>query len=270
MKTVFLKIRNWENARPVKSVQPLEKGDLVIIETAEGFDSAIVEKVEAKKRENILPGNQNDLPAAAGMKIVRKANLSDLRTIQEHQKKELEALKICREEVKRSGLPMKIVSAIYSFDGGGISFAFVADGRVDFRELVKFLSKKFQRSVRLHQIGARDEARVSGGYGVCGRELCCIRFSENLPSISSDMAKSQQIVHRGSERISGLCGRLMCCLAYEADQYRELLERMPEVGQVVGTKDGKGVVKKVNAISGTILVELEDRNFVTIPVEEIK
>jgi cell fate regulator YaaT (PSP1 superfamily) len=121
-------------------------------------------------------------------------------------------------------LPMKVVAASYSFDGGSIIFAFIADGRVDFRDLVKNLSKQFQRSVRLHQIGARDEARQQGGFGICGRQLCCITFKGDLPSISSEMAKVQQILHRGSERISGLCGRLMCCLAYEADFYRNKLK----------------------------------------------
>lgn len=269
MTTVFLKIRSWENARPAKCAQPLEKGDLVIVETGEGLDSAIVERVEKEKKSGILPNFTGDSANANGLRVVRKANLNDLKVIKDHRQKEAKALKIYLEEVKKSGLPMKAVSANYSFDGGSISFAFVADGRVDFRELVKILSKKFQRSVRLHQIGARDEARTSGGYGICGRELCCIRFSENLPSISSEMAKAQQIVHRGSERISGLCGRLMCCLAFEAEQYKELLGQMPEIGQVVKTKEGNGVVKKVNAISGTILVELENGNLITISNKEV-
>jgi cell fate regulator YaaT (PSP1 superfamily) len=269
MNIVFLKIRSWENARPAKCTQPLEKGDLVIVETSEGLESAIVEKTETGEKNGILPDFAGDSASTDGIRIVRKANLNDLKVIKEHRQKEANALKLCHEEVKKSDLPMKIVEASYSLDGGSISFAFIADGRVDFRELVKALSKKFQRSIRLHQIGARDEARTSGGYGICGRELCCIRFSENLPSISSEMAKAQQIVHRGSERISGLCGRLMCCLAFEADQYRELLEQMPEIGQVVKTKEGKGVVKKVNAILGTMLVELENGNLITVPGKEI-
>jgi cell fate regulator YaaT (PSP1 superfamily) len=266
MQTVFLKIRRWETSRPVKYAQPVEAGDLVIVETEEGLDSAIVEKVTNEKSGKISEIFQKDIPKA---KIIRKANLKDTAAIKEYRRKEAQALDICRNEVKRSGLPMKIVGASYSYDGGNISFAFIADGRVDFRELVKTLSKKFQRSVRLFQIGARDEARSSGGFGICGRELCCIRISQNIPSISSDMAKAQQIVRRGSERISGLCGRLMCCLAYEADQYRDLLEKMPKVGQEMITADGKGIVKKVNALSGDILVELSNGNFITISGKKI-
>lgn len=266
MQTVFLKIRRWESSRPAKCSQPLETGDLVVVETEDGLESAVVEKIKIESDGNLSSAAPNE---PAGIKIARKANLSDVNLINDYRQKETEALKICREEVKKSDLPMKIVGASYSFDGGVISFAFIADGRVDFRELVKTLSKNFQRSIRLHQIGARDEARGCGGYGICGRELCCIRFSDNLPSISSEMAKSQHIVRRGSERISGLCGRLMCCLAFEAGQYQEMLEKMPAVGTEIKTAEGKGVVKKVNALTGVVNVELADGNFVNISIKDI-
>jgi cell fate regulator YaaT (PSP1 superfamily) len=261
---VFLKIRSWEYPRPVKCSQELEVGDVVIVETEDGLESAIVGKIKKVDQENDLPDN------IGGVKMVRKANLSDLNAIKEFRKKESEALEICRMEVKKTELPMKMIGASYSFDGGGVSFAFIADGRIDFRELVKTLSKKFQRSVRLHQIGARDEARNSGGYGICGRELCCVRFSDSLPSISSEMAKSQHIVRRGSERISGLCGRLMCCLAYEAEQYQEMLKKMPDIGSVVKTSNGKGIVKKVNALTESINLELEDGNFAVVSLEDLR
>ncbi|HLM84491.1 MAG TPA: PSP1 domain-containing protein, partial [Candidatus Bathyarchaeia archaeon] len=145
--TVFLKIRRWENSRPAKFSHPLETGDLVIIETEEGLESAIVEKVKNEAEQ----GKPAETP---GVKIIRKASMRDLNIIKEYRQKEEEALKICRDEVKKTDLPMKIVGVSYSFDGGIISFAFIADGRVDFRELVKTLSKNFQRSIRLHQIGA--------------------------------------------------------------------------------------------------------------------
>jgi cell fate regulator YaaT (PSP1 superfamily) len=259
---VFVKIRSWENSRPIKCSQAVDLGDVVIVETADGLEAAIVEKIKKTNENDDFFENNTET------RFVRKANLSDLNTIKEFRKKEAEALSICRSEVKKNEIPMKIVGASYSFDGGSVVFSFIADGRVDFRELVKVLSKSFQRSVRLHQIGARDEARNSGGYGICGRELCCVRFSDSLPSISSDMAKSQHIVRRGSERISGLCGRLMCCLAYEAKQYQEMLKKMPEIGSIVKTKEGKGIVKKANALSGAVLVELENGNIVNIPKED--
>ena len=260
-RTVFLKINSWEAAYSTESNYSLERGDLVIVESADGIFSAIVENTASKADRNDLP----NLPGEAQtVRILRKANLKDLNIIKEHKKKESEALEICRREVRKANIPMKIVEAKYSFDGGNILFAFIADGRVDFRDLVKNLSKIFQRSIRLHQIGARDEARASSGYGICGRELCCVKFRDNLPSISSEMAKVQHIVRRGSERISGLCGRLMCCLAYEADQYREMLEKMPALGAEIETKEGKGTVKEVNAITGDIKVELDDRKIITI------
>jgi cell fate regulator YaaT (PSP1 superfamily) len=266
MKKVFLKIRRWEGIREAKSNHPLEKGDVVIVDTGEGTESAIVENVKTEEKAGILPDFSRK---EEELKVVRKANLRDLNIIKDHRQKEIEALKICREEVKKTELPMKLVGANYSFDGGSISFAFIADGRVDFRDLVKTLSKNLQRSIRLHQIGARDEARSSGGYGICGRELCCIRFSENLPSISSEMAKAQQIVRRGSERISGLCGRLMCCLAYEAEQYQEMLSKMPQVGSEIKTKEGTGVVKKVNVLTGIITIELKEGKFIEVSLKDI-
>jgi len=176
---------------------------------------------------------------------------------------------MCRKEVKKINLPMKIVNAAFSFDGGSIIFAFIADGRVDFRDLVKTLSKHLQRSIRLHQIGARDESRQGGGYGICGRELCCVKFKGNLPSISSEMAKIQQIAHRGSERISGICGRLMCCLAFEADQYRELLEEYPKVGNQIKTKDVKGIVREVNILTEEIRIELDDKSVVSVKKNDL-
>src|SRR4030042_664359 len=171
-------------------------------------------------------------------------------------------------EVIILGLPMKIIDASYSLDGGGITYAFTSDGRVDFRSLVKKLSKKLQRSIRLHQIGARDESRQGGGFGICGRELCCVRFKSNLPSITSEMAKVQQIAHRGSERISGVCGRLMCCLAFEEEQYRKLAEQFPKHGEEVIYKRKPAVVKEINLMSGKVGIELEDKTFVFVSKNE--
>jgi len=266
MNKVYLKIRPWENAYIIQYAQPVKKGDILIVETPDGTESAIVEFIKTAEKERELPNLPNE---ASSVKVIRKANLRDLDIIEKHRHKEREYLKICREQVKKIGLPMKIIGTSCSFDGGNVSFTFIADGRVDFRELVKILSKNFQRSVRLYQIGARDEARISGGYGICGRELCCIRFIENLPSISSEMAKAQHIVRRGSERISGLCGRLMCCLAYEADQYQKMLEKMPAIESEIITKEGKGVIKKVNPLAETALVELSDGKIIDVSLKDI-
>jgi len=159
---------------------------------------------------------------------------------------------------------MKLIDLSISLDGKQIIFAFTSDGRIDFRKLVKDLSIVFKKSIRMQQIGSRDEARKLGGYGMCGRELCCVKFSGNMQSITTDMARVQQIAHRGSDRISGLCGRLMCCLAYEADQYREMLVGMPEIGSVIETGEGKGTVVEINAILKEIKVRIDKGKYISV------
>lgn len=261
MKTAQVKIHSWENPIEAKTNLGLQKGDIVIVETGEGHtEAAIVSSVQDSSQEN----------EPSLLKVLRKANLNDIKTKRAFRKKIAEAVEFSRKEVKRMNLPMKILDADYSLDGGGIVFAFIADGRIDFRELVKSLSRKFQRSIRLHQVGARDESRQKGGYGICGRELCCVKFKNNLPSISSEMAKNQQIVHRGSERISGICGRLMCCLAFEDEQYRELLKKYPAPGESVIYKEKGGIVREINVLNGEIKLELDDKSILMVKLDEIK
>jgi len=262
MKRFFVKTRRWGNPLLVQSSQQLKKGEVVVIETNIGIISAIVE------REAVSSEDENQSIEKAI--FLRKANLIDLKNIRNFQKKEQEALKICRKEVKKINLPMKIIEANYSLDGSGITFVFTADGRVDFRELVKILSKKMQRSIRFHQIGARDESRQVGGFGICGRELCCSKFKNDLPSISSEMAKIQQIAHRGSERISGVCGRLMCCLAFEEGQYRELTKEFPKPGEKVEYKGDWALVKEVNLLNRKVGIELKDKTFIFVDKNELE
>jgi cell fate regulator YaaT (PSP1 superfamily) len=164
---------------------------------------------------------------------------------------------------------MKLVDVHISLDGSNAVILFTADERVDFRELVKNLSRIFHRSVRMHQVGSRDEARKLGGCGVCGRDLCCLRFPGSLPSISIDMARVQQVAHRGSERISGVCGRLMCCLSYEAPQYQQMLIGMPEVRSSVKTKDGKGEVIELNVLTGDVKIRMSDGAIVVVKKEAL-
>jgi len=264
MKNFYAKTSRWESPFLIQAPQALESGDVVIAETESGMTSAIIEKEAPSRRKEDTGQN------LATAKYIRKANLVDLKNIRGHQKKEQEALRLCQSEVKRSGLPMKIVGAKYSFEGGGITFAFTSDGRVDFRDLVKNLSKKLQRSIRLHQIGARDESRQRGGFGICGRELCCVRFRSNLPSITSEMAKVQQIAHRGSERISGIWGRLMCCLVFEEEKYRKLAEQSPKHGKKVTYKSRPATVKEVNLMTGKVGIELEDKTFAFVDKNELE
>lgn len=186
----------------------VEVGDTVIISTDFGLESAEVRKINVSGGEECL-------------KIVRKATSIDLEMVERNKQKSKEVVEICKGLVKECKLFMKIVGVHLSFDGGKIVFLFTAEKRVDFRDLVRILSKRFQKSIRLQQVGSRDEAKGKGGFGVCGRELCCVRFLESLKSVTTEDARAQQMGQRGSDRISGLCGRLKCCLGFEVEQYRE-------------------------------------------------
>ena len=165
---------------------------------------------------------------------------------------------------------MKAIDCHFSFDGGKITFAFSADKRIDFRDLVKDLTRTFQKSVRLHQIGIRDEAKRLGEFGPCGRELCCKKFLGNLGNVTTDLARIQQITHRGSDRISGVCGRLMCCLAFEAKFYNEESKDLPVIDSIVKTKHGEGRVISCNVLKKTVNVQIDDKTVMEIPAKEIK
>ena len=255
---ILVTLYAWESPRLYACDAEVRKGDKVIVEAEHGNEVGTVEAADIETRED---------PA---QKVLRVATDRDKEVAAEHAKNRNELLKACKEEVKKLGLELKLIDAMTSLDGKQIIFAFTADGRVDFRELVKSMAGKFKKSIRMQQIGSRDEARKLGGYGMCGRELCCVRFKGNMQSITTDMARVQQIAHRGTERISGLCGRLMCCLAYEAEQYREMLKGMPELWSNVATKEGKGTVIEINAPMAEIKVKLENGKYVTVKKEELK
>lgn len=238
----------------------LKKGDQVIVKTELGQEMGVVVNIQEKEEDSALPLKS----------ILRKVNLEDLKKIDELIKKKKKVMDKCKELIKKHQLEMKLVDCHFSFDGGKITFAFTADKRIDFRELVKDLSRAFQKSIRLHQIGIRDEAKRLGEFGPCGRELCCRKFLENLGSVTTGLAKIQQISHRGSERISGVCGRLMCCLAYESKFYEEESKNLPAIGLKVKTKYGTGRVVSLNVLKKTVNVELEKNEMIEISAKEIK
>lgn len=248
----------WESPKLYASDFDVKKGDFVIVASEHGNEIGIVESATIESREE---------PAE---KILRVATERDTTAYLKNEKQKKEFLEICKKEIRKNGLAMKLIDAMASLDGKQVIFVFTADGRIDFRELVRNLSGQFKKSVRMQQIGSRDEAKKLGGYGICGRELCCVRSAGNIQSITTDMARLQQISHRGAERISGLCGRLMCCLAYEAEQYREMLKGMPENHSTVRTKSGKGTVIEINAPMGEIKVKLENGEYVIVKKEDIK
>lgn len=252
------KIFPWNNTHIYDSGNwSLKPGEYVIVNTESGVEEAVVERVNLE--------TEKEVP-----RIIRKATAIDIETIKRNNEKVEEAVKICRRLAKEKGLEMKTVNAHFSFDGGKVVFAFIAEKRVDFRELLKELSRKFQRSIRLQQIGSRDEARKKGGFGPCGRELCCIKFSGNLKSVTTEDARIQQMDQRGSDRISGLCGRLKCCLGFETEQYRENLKYMPEIGKEVEIEGKSAVITERDILSKKITVEFKDKSKKKVLVEELK
>ncbi len=245
MKVAQIQFIPWDKAYDFSlNDLDLKVGDYVIVETEVGTEMGKIlnfKETENSEGEDIKP-------------ILRKALATDLDKLPDYKEK-IEAIRACREMVLKHELEMKVVDVHFSFDDSRVTFAFIADGRIDFRELVKDLTRHFNRTIRLHQIGIRDEAKLNGDFGHCGRELCCRKFLDDLVSITSEMAENQQCVHRGSDRISGICGRLMCCLAYEEEGYKKLSSKMPPLGSKVSVDGRKGVVVGHHILKQTVDVE---------------
>ena len=227
-----------------KGVQ-VKMGDQVIVETAQGPEFATcTEGNHEVDDESIVK------PLCA---MLRTATENDRRTVEYNKKRENEAFDICEKKIADHGLEMKLVNVSASFDGNKIIFYFTADGRVDFRELVRDLASVFRARIELRQIGVRDEAKMIGGLGICGQPFCCSRFLKDFQPVSIKMAKEQGL-SLNPTKISGACGRLMCCLAYEESAYEYLNSIMPMVGSTVRTPDGLGTVLEVNPVSGYLRV----------------
>jgi len=188
---------------------------------------------------------------------VRAATAADLKQVEENRAKAKEAYSTCVKKIAEHKLGMKLVQAEYSFDRSKIIFYFTADGRIDFRELVKELAKIFKARIEMRQIGVRDEAKLFGGFGSCGRELCCARFLKDFEPVTIKMAKEEGLP-LNPPKISGLCGRLMCCLSFEYETYKILSKGLPREGEQVHTQQGKGKVLGVNVFKRSATVELED------------
>ena len=232
-------------------------GDQVIVKTELGVElGKVVGFATAPDADPEKPAEGESVEIK---KVIRKAEPADLEKLPNDKQKKKD-FTFCRKLIEKYQLPMKLVDVHYSFDGARLTFPFIADSRVDFRELVKDLTKHFSKAIRLQQIGIRDEARHSGDFGHCGRPLCCGRFLGELNSITSEMAELQQCVHRGSERISGVCGRLMCCLSFEEDGYKKLAEKLPLVDSEVKVEGKRGRVIAQHILKQTVDVLLEGSN----------
>ena len=239
----------------------LSKGDAVIVETARGpeYGTVWVANRQVRDSEIVKPLKE----------VLRGATPEDLKHHKENKAKEAEAFRICGEKIAQHGLDMKLVEAQYTFDNSKLLFYFTSAGRVDFRELVKDLASVFRTRIELRQIGIRDEAKLMGGLGACGRPLCCATFLSDFGQVSIKMAKEQSL-SLNSNKISGVCGRLMCCLRYEHEAYVEEIKLTPPVDSVVKTPDGVGVVVETSPLRGLIKVKLKDTDGAPIQIHRDK
>ncbi len=227
---------------------PLEKGDYAVVDTARGIECG----------EVVIAGREiEDEAVNKPLRLVlRKASEEDVRHAAENQAKKRQTMNICQQRIDAHRLDMKLVDVEFAFDNSKILFYFTADGRVDFRDLVKDLASVFRTRIELRQIGVRDEAKMLGGLGICGRPFCCSQFLGDFQPVSIKMAKEQGL-SLNPTKISGSCGRLMCCLKYEQDAYEHLLKTTPKQGAVVNTREGRGVVQEVNLLTGMLKVRLD-------------
>ncbi len=227
----------------------IEKGMEVIVDTAMGeeYGEVVIPIKEVEDDEIAEPLKE----------IIRIATYKDKKMRSENKAKESDAFKIGLEKIKKHELPMKLIDVEYKYDGSKIIFYFTAEGRIDFRELVKDLASVFRTRIELRQIGVRDEVKRCGGNGICGRELCCCSFLSNFETVSIKMAKEQNISLNPS-KISGNCGRLMCCLKYEQEVYEEKLKGLPKIGAIVKTKDGTGEVASVETLKEMVRVKYQE------------
>jgi len=229
----------------------LALGDGVIVETARGTEFGHIAMTEKEIDETKF-----SIPIK---KILRKATAEDSKIVQENTKKEREARDICISKIRANKLEMNLIDVEYTFDRSKILFYFTADGRVDFRQLVKDLASVFRTRIELRQIGVRDEAKLLGGLGICGRPLCCSQFLGDFEPVSIKMAKEQSL-SLNPTKISGTCGRLMCCLKYEQEAYESLIRQTPNVGALVDTPMGRGTVVNTHLLRGVVSVKMNAEN----------
>ncbi len=237
----------------VYSFDPLsfsvEVDDRVVVETARGAELGIVAEARHSVSEESI--------VAPLRPVIRIATEADIKTASELREKEKEAVITCQKKVEAHQLEMKVINAEISFDGSKIIFYFTADGRIDFRNLVKDLASVFRTRIELRQIGVRDEAKMLGGLGICGRPFCCSSFLDDFQPVSIKMAKEQNL-SLNQAKISGTCGRLMCCLKYEQEAYEDLIKTTPRVGSEVKTPNGDGIVSDVSLITGKLRIKFEE------------
>lgn len=242
----------------------IKNGMNVIVETARGveFGEAVSDIKEIEDEEAVLPLKD----------VIRIATEEDVQTHNSNIEKEKTAFDVCNEKIAKHELQMKLIDVEYTFDGNKILFYFIADTRIDFRELVKDLAAVFKTRIELRQVGVRDQAKAVGGLGICGRVICCASATGEFQPVSIKMAKEQSL-SLSPTKISGTCGRLMCCLKYEQEAYEDAIHRLPGVGSIVETPEGQGVITEVNLLRETVKIRLDretETDLAVYPVDEIK
>lgn len=239
----------------------VKRGDQVLVETVRGVElgSVLMASKDVPEDRLVTPLKR----------VIRVATPDDLVVDEANKKKALEAMDVAKQKIADHGLEMHLVDAEYTFDGSRVVLYFTADGRVDFRELVKDLASALHTRVELRQIGVRDQAKMTGGIGPCGRPLCCASFLSDFLPVSIKMAKDQNL-SLNPTKISGTCGRLLCCLRFECDHYEDARSSMPQAGIRVITPEGEGKVASLNPIKGIISVEMEDGKVLDFPAEEVE
>lgn len=239
----------------------LEVGRKVIVETVRGLEigDVVIANRMVEEEKCYMPLSP----------VIRAATPEDIKKDEENERKEKEALKICEEKVRKRNPEMTLIDAEYTFDNSKIIFNFVAEGRVDFRELLKDLAAAFKTRIELRQIGVRDETKVVGGLGMCGRKVCCSQFLSEFSPVSVKMAKDQSL-STNPQKISGACGKLICCLNYEQNAYEDAYKTMPRVGQQVKTPDGDGVVTESNILVEKVRVKFDCDGQITQKVYDKK
>lgn len=239
---------------------PFKIGDYVIVEADNGEDLGEVNQVGA-----LLSMKKSDTPFKA---ILRRTNKDDMEKLQVNRDLEKKAFLVCKEKIEKHGLNMKLVDVEYQFDAKKITFYFTAERRVDFRELVKDLAAQYKVRIELRQIGVRDEARRFGGFGICGRKLCCTSFLKEFDPITTQCAKEQNLP-LNPQKLSGVCGRLMCCLNYERELYLEVLEKFPPIESKIKTPKGEAIIDKIDVFSQAAVLKYENNEYEVLTLQEI-
>ncbi len=239
---------------------PFKVGDYVIVEADKGEDLGEVNQVGA-----LLSMKKSDTQPKA---ILRKTDKEDLKKLAENREKEKQAFIVCKQKIEKHGLNMKLVDVEYQFDGNKITFYFTAERRVDFRELVKDLAAQYKVRIELRQIGVRDEARRFGGYGVCGRKLCCTSFLKEFDPITTQCAKEQNLP-LNPQKLSGVCGRLMCCLNYELEFYLEASKKFPPLESEIKTEKGTAIVDKIDVLKDEVILKYANEEYEKLSLEKL-